>query len=95
MKIVERLRELAHAVTLGEDGWHEFTMRVPAEPKRDADLVLSSAADLIEALIAIPHYSDPKLSESRCIGCDCTKEHQMHDPYCPVARVEKLLGEGK
>lgn len=49
---VKRLRELAHAVTLGPDGHHEFTMRVPAEPDRDADLVLSSAADEIDRLRA-------------------------------------------
>lgn len=44
-----RLRELAHAVTLGPEGRHEFSMRVPAEPERDADLVLSSAADEIDS----------------------------------------------
>ena len=48
----ERLRQLARAVTLGREGWSEFSMRVPADPERDADLVLSSAADESEALRA-------------------------------------------
>jgi hypothetical protein len=42
--ICDRLDELADAVTKGDRGMHEFTMRIPAEPDRDADLVLSAAA---------------------------------------------------
>ena len=50
-QLVVRLRELAHAVTQGPDTLRrEMTMRVPAEPERDADLVLSSAASEIEQL---------------------------------------------
>ena len=49
--LVTRLRELATAVTEGQQAVaREFTMRVPAEPNRDADLVLSAAADEIERL---------------------------------------------
>ena len=48
-EVVERIRELVHAITQGRESLlREFTMRVPAEPKRDADLVLSVAADLLE-----------------------------------------------
>ena len=51
--IVNRLRELADAVTRGPDAVaSEFTMSVPARPERDADLVLSAAADEIERLRA-------------------------------------------
>ena len=42
--LIRRLNELSDAVTKGRSGMSEFTMRVPAEPKRDADLVLSEAA---------------------------------------------------
>ena len=49
-KRIARLRELAEAVTKGRDHWHEFTMRIPADLERDADLVLSWAADEIERL---------------------------------------------
>lgn len=49
-KKITRLRELADAVTKGRGSWHEFTMRVPADPDRDADLVLTWAADEIEQL---------------------------------------------
>lgn len=44
----DRLRQLSHAVT--EQDWSEFSMRVPVETQRDADVVLSVAADEIEAL---------------------------------------------
>ncbi len=44
-----RLRELAHAATLPRDEMlSEFTMRIPADPRRDADLVLSQAAMMLE-----------------------------------------------
>ena len=52
--LVNRLRELADAVTCGRDAVaSEFTMSIPARPERDADLVLSAAADEIERLIAL------------------------------------------
>jgi hypothetical protein len=51
MDIVTRLRELSDAVTKGpETVAREFTMRVPAEPDRDADLVLSHAAAELERM---------------------------------------------
>ena len=50
-RLVGRLRELAAAVTQGRESVaREFTMRVPAEPERDADLVLSTAADMLDRL---------------------------------------------
>lgn len=50
-ELAKRLDELSKAVTQGPEGWHrEFTMRVPAEPKRDADLVLQSAAARLRSL---------------------------------------------
>ncbi len=51
--LCKRLDELSKAVTQGrETVGREFTMRVPAEPDRDADLVLSSAAERIRELEA-------------------------------------------
>jgi len=49
-KIVSRLRQLAHAATLGSNGHSEFYMSIPARPEHDADLVLSEAAMRIERL---------------------------------------------
>jgi hypothetical protein len=50
-RLVGRLRQLADSVTQGRDAVaREFTMRVPAEPERDADLVLSTAADELDRL---------------------------------------------
>jgi len=49
--LTTRLRELALAITEGKETLlREFTMRVPAEPERDADIVLSTAANRIGAL---------------------------------------------
>jgi hypothetical protein len=46
--IVARLRQLARVVTLGPEAVaRECDMRIPAEPLRDADFVLSTAADLL------------------------------------------------
>lgn len=41
--LVKRLNELSDAVTKGRLV-HEFDMRIPAQPERDADLVLQEAA---------------------------------------------------
>lgn len=47
--ITKRLDELATAITKGQlDG--EFSMRVPAECDRDADLVIAEASDRLTAL---------------------------------------------
>lgn len=50
-ELADRLDVLVHAVT--EARWSEFSMRVPAEPSRDADLVLSQAAIELRAYAAI------------------------------------------
>lgn len=42
--LCERLKQLSDAVTKGSSGDHEFTMRIPAECDRDADLVMAEAA---------------------------------------------------
>ena len=46
----KRLREIAQAIADGNA--NELTMRVPAEPGRDADLVVMSAADELDRLRA-------------------------------------------
>ena len=49
--LVARLKELADAITKGREAVdREFTMRVPAECDRDADLVLAEAARRLEKL---------------------------------------------
>jgi hypothetical protein len=44
--IADRLVELTRAVT--KERWSEFSMHVPARPLRDADLVISRAAKLLQ-----------------------------------------------
>ena len=52
--IVARLRELSKAVTEGRESVaREFTMRIPAELDRDADLVLSQAAKMLERMCGV------------------------------------------
>lgn len=69
-----RLRELSDAVTQGREAVaREFTMRVPAEPDRDADLVLSRAADDLDRQQAALSARDEALAEAaadiaRCAG---------------------------
>lgn len=49
--LCKRLHELSDAVTKGRDAIdQEFTMRIPAELDRDADLVLSESARRLEQL---------------------------------------------
>lgn len=67
-----RLRELSHAVTQGPEAVRrEFTMRVPAERDRDADLVLSRSADLIERLVR-ELADERKLSAAMSRDCNAT-----------------------
>lgn len=52
-KIIARLKELAEAITKGRAYQErEFTMRIPAECDRDADLVISEAATRLQQLQA-------------------------------------------
>lgn len=53
------LKELAHIIATGNLG-SEFTMRVPAELDRDADLVLAEAANRIMLLDATCFNPEPK-----------------------------------
>lgn len=52
--LAERLKELASIIATGNLG-NEFTMRVPAELDRDADLVLAEAANRIMLIDAASH----------------------------------------
>lgn len=52
-QVCSGLRELVRVITVkGVPNWSEFYMRIPADPAHDADLVMSQAAELIEALQA-------------------------------------------
>jgi hypothetical protein len=49
--LVARLEELSDAIAGGRESQaREFTMRIPAECDRDADLVLAEAARRLKAL---------------------------------------------
>lgn len=48
--LCERLRELSNLVARGEISQGGFTMRIPAEVDRDADIVLMEAARRLREL---------------------------------------------
>ena len=57
-RLADRLDELANFVTQGPEAvCRNFTMRVPAEPYHDADLVMSAAASLLRNRPAANHRS--------------------------------------
>lgn len=63
IELADRLDQLADAITKGFDAARsEFTMRIPAEPKRDADLVLSEAAMRLRARTLDAAPADPVVS---------------------------------
>ena len=69
--ITKRLDELATAITKGQlDG--EFSMRVPAECDRDADLVIAEASDRLTALTRQRDMLSDYVREraDRCGHCD-------------------------
>jgi hypothetical protein len=58
--LAQRLDELSTAVTSGRDAvGREFTMRVPAEFDRDADLVLQEAAKRLREFMAAERQGRP------------------------------------
>jgi hypothetical protein len=46
--LIERLHAISNAIAAGDRS--ELTMRVPAQPDRDADLVIATAARLLQSL---------------------------------------------
>ena len=92
-KLTLRLRELSHAVTQGREAVaSEFTMRVPAEPKRDADLVLSTAADVIDDLYAALE----ELTEwARDIAGDHDEQDQRDKEDAMMKRMDAALARAR
>ena len=83
-----RLKQIAHAIADGN--YRELTMRIPADPDRDADLVISAAADEIDRLRAEVAGLRAALDRLLC----ATEGHDV----CPYAKAEAryvLTPEGK
>ena len=83
--LVGRLKELAHATT--KENWREFDMRLPAEPLRDADLVLTRTADLLER----QHLQPVAVSERLPGAEDCIKRGNDH--WCWGQERSLLTGQ--
>ena len=83
-KLADRLSALATAVTKRD--WSEFTMRIPADPKRDADLVLSEAARRLRAIEAAPAPDDEPTTKSESISSQLVDDE--------LARLEREIAEG-
>jgi len=79
--IVDRLNELSAAVTKGREAQErEFTMRIPAECDRDADIVISQAANIIERLQARVAELEPFINQAPVETgvCMCGEEMYRH-----------------
>ena len=61
--LLTRVAELVDAVTKGSAGLNEFTMRVPAECDRDADLVLTELIIRYRNLIERAEAAEKRLAE--------------------------------
>lgn len=74
--MVPRLRELSQASA--DQRWSEFSMRVPADPERDADLVLVRAAELISCLET---PADPASTDVHYQSARAAAEAVAHDAF--------------
>jgi hypothetical protein len=70
----DRLREISLAIASGNRS--ELSMRVPAEPDRDADLVIMAAADEIDRLRrdTTPAQTPMRKGELKRIFIQCDKD---------------------
>jgi hypothetical protein len=85
-KIIARLRELSDAIIRGRDAQaDEFTMRIPAECDRDADLVLSEAANRLNAMQA----RVAKLEDFAAFA-QMVASRQLDPDYVPVHVAEDM-----
>jgi predicted RNase H-like nuclease (RuvC/YqgF family) len=100
-----RLRELSQAVINGKEAIdREFTMRIPAELDRDADLVLSSSAERMFALeaqlderhaqlnemnVRVKHFSD----KNSQLKAEVERLQSKVDDMQSVFRVSKSISE--
>lgn len=98
-KRIAGLREIVELITTEQGGswagwrWRiasEMTMRIPADPERDADLVLSWAADELESLRA----EVERLEQERDAWEAAMKTAwQMVDPLNPPTSGSYMRGE--
>jgi hypothetical protein len=94
--IIDRLQKLAKVVTKGEAGLRrEFTMRVPAERDRDADLILSDLI-LSEAAERITELEEGnKQLLEKYMKSVKDKEEQQRMPFIPFSSfVENSKSDG-
>ena len=95
--LIERLKELSDAVTKGEQGQREFTMRIPAEVDRDADIVLSESARRLAKFEASSQWVSvedrlPELNEVVLCKWHPNAIHEITLPY-PIT-VEAFYSDG-
>jgi hypothetical protein len=87
--IIARLRELSGAIIRGREAQaSEFTMRIPAECDRDADLVLSEAANRLNAMQA-------RVAEMESVIKNAMEEETEFDTEWDLAARKSLAGGDK
>ena len=90
--LTNRLYELSDAVTCGQKGLDsEFTMRIPPECDRDADLVLAESARRLRATDTALAAAEARIAEleSYNVGL-ATESHQQQER---IAALEKALDQ--
>jgi len=87
LRIAKRLIALSDAAANRD--WNEFSMRVPAEPERDADLVLTSAA---QELVSLAEENARLRESAQQIERECLEawKQATHSRSCAkVAEAER------
>ena len=101
--IAARLNELATAITKGRDSQErEFTMRIPAECDRDADIVINEAANRIGALqarvaelessLTAMFYAMPPCDTTKTLAI-LTEAGRVIETACPETFIKRKQAE--
>ena len=77
--LCKRLEALSDAVTKGHAGRGEFTMSMPAQLDRDADLVLSEAANRLRRLSSVVELQGDGVVRNEILGFISSLSNS--DPY--------------
>ena len=91
--LIDRL-EKADAEVERLTALYDQMVRVNGNMKIESDSLTARnkvLEDELTLLKRIPMYVKPySAEESRCVACDCTEEHQLHDPCCPVEAYQAI-----
>ena len=91
--LINRLKELSNAVTEGRSSLErEFTMRIPAECDRDADIVLAESAKRLEMYVKLQHAAKLEM-EMHKVGCGANGEIYETTCECLLCKAVQARNE--